>query len=69
MTRMKGKKHTPDQIVLKLRRAETRMVQGATVAEVCRGLEVSEATTHRWTRRSGAMSSSGAKSWRRRTPG
>jgi transposase-like protein len=53
---MKGKKHTPEQIIRKLRRAETRMAEGATVAEVCRELEVSEATYHRWNRRYGAMS-------------
>ena len=53
---MKGKKHTPEQIIRKLRRAETRMAEGATVAEVCREMEVSEATYHRWNRRYGAMS-------------
>jgi transposase-like protein len=53
---MKRKKHTPEQIIGKLRRAETRMAGGATVAEVCRELEVSEATYHRWNRRYGAMS-------------
>lgn len=52
---MKGRKHTPEQIIRKLRRAETRMAEGATVAEVCRELEVSEATYHRWNRRYGAM--------------
>jgi transposase-like protein len=53
---MKGKKHRPEQIIRKLRRAETRLAEGATVAEVCRELEVSEATYHRWNRRYGAMS-------------
>lgn len=53
---MKRKKHTPEQIIRKLRRAETRMAEGATVAEVCREMEVSEATYHRWNRRYGAMS-------------
>jgi putative transposase len=52
---MKGKKHRPEQIIRKLRRAETRLAEGATVAEVCRELEVSEATYHRWNRRYGAM--------------
>jgi len=31
------------------------MAEGATVGEVCRELEVSEATYHRWNRRYGAM--------------
>ena len=52
---MKGKKHKPEQVIRKLRRAETRLAEGATVAEVCRELEVSEATYHRWARRYGAM--------------
>ncbi len=52
---MKGKKHKPGQIIGKPRRAETRLAEGATVSEVCRDLEVSEATYHRWKRRYGAM--------------
>jgi putative transposase len=52
---MKGKKHTPDQIIRKLRLAETRLAGGALIGEVCRELEVSEATYHRWRRRYGAM--------------
>jgi len=52
---MKGKKHRPAQIIGKLRRAETRLAEGARVGEVCRELEVSEATYHRWNRQYGAM--------------
>ena len=52
---MKGKKHTPEQIIRKLRQAEGRLAGGAAVGEVCRELEVSEATYHRWNRRYGAM--------------
>ena len=52
---MKGKKHTPERIIRKLRRAEARLAEGATVGEVSRELEVSEATYHRWNRRYGAL--------------
>lgn len=52
---MKGKRHRPEQIVRKLRAAESRLAEGATVPEVCRELEVSEATYHRWRRRYGAL--------------
>lgn len=52
---MKRKKHKPEQIVRKLRTAETRLAGGASVAEVCRELEVSEATYHRWRRRYGSV--------------
>jgi putative transposase len=52
---MKGKKHRPEQIIRKLRKAEARLAEGATVPEICRELEVSEATYHRWRRRYGAL--------------
>jgi putative transposase len=52
---MKGKKHTVEQIIRKLRLAETRLAGGVAVGEVCRELEVSEATYHRWRKRYGAM--------------
>ncbi len=53
---MKGKKHKPEQIIRKLRMAEARLAGGATIGEVCRELEVSEATYHRWRRSYGSMS-------------
>ena len=52
---MRGKKHRPEEIIRKLRLAETRMAGGATASEVCRELEISEATYHRWRQRYGAM--------------
>jgi putative transposase len=52
---MKGKKHRPEQVIRKLRKAEARLAEGATVPEICRELEVSEATYHRWRRRYGAL--------------
>lgn len=52
---MKRKRHKPEQIIRKLRVAETKLAGGATVGEVCRELEVSEATYHRWRKRYGAM--------------
>jgi transposase-like protein len=52
---MKGKKHTPEQIVGKLRMAEAKLVGGATVGAVCRELEVSEPTYHRWRKRYGSV--------------
>ena len=45
------KRHTPEQIVRKLREADARLSGGATVGEVCRELGVSEATYHRWRQR------------------
>jgi putative transposase len=56
-----GKRHSPEQIVRKLRQAEAKLAAGATVPEVARELGISEATFHRWKNRYGAMSISEAK--------
>ena len=45
---MKGKRHTPEQIVRKLREAERLQAEGADVDQVCRHLEVSVQTFQRW---------------------
>ena len=56
-----GKRHSPEQIVRKLRDAEERMAGGATVRELARELGISQATFHRWRNRHGGMSSQEAK--------
>ena len=45
---MKGKRHTPEQVVRKLREAERLQAEGADVDAVCRNLEVSVQTYQRW---------------------
>jgi transposase-like protein len=45
---VKRKKHTPEQIVKKLREAEMDLAKGAAVADVARKLSVSEQTYYRW---------------------
>jgi transposase-like protein len=45
---MKRKRHTPEQIIRKLRTAEQDLNQGQRDADVCRALEVSAPTYHRW---------------------
>ena len=52
---MKRKRHNPEQIIRKLRSAEQLLNQGQTVADVCRALEVSAATYHRWQHLHGGM--------------
>jgi DNA-binding NarL/FixJ family response regulator len=44
---MKGRKHTPEQIVRKLREGERLLGEGKELAEVAKALEISEATFHR----------------------
>jgi transposase-like protein len=52
---MKRKRHTPQEIIVKLREAEAELNQGATIEAVCRKLEVSEPTFHRWRQLYGGM--------------
>jgi transposase-like protein len=56
-----GKRHSPEQIIRKLRDAETKLAAGRSVPELVRDLGISEATFHRWRNRYGGMSSSEAK--------
>ncbi len=56
-----GKRHSPEQIVRKLRQAEAKLASGSTVSEVVRELGISEATFHRWKNQYGGMSTSEAK--------
>ena len=45
---MKRTRHTPEQIIRKLREAERLLASGKDVEEVCRSLEVSLQTYQRW---------------------
>jgi putative transposase len=56
-----GKRHSPKQIVRKLREAEGKLASGSTVPEVARELGISEATFHRWKNHYGGMSSQEAR--------
>jgi transposase-like protein len=57
----KKRRHSPEQIVKKLRDAEAMMAAGKTTAEVLQALEVSEATLNRWRNQYGGMKSEEAK--------
>lgn len=58
---MKRKRHTPEEIIRKLREAEAQLAAGATVAEVSKRLGVSENTYHRWRAQYGGMKAEQAK--------
>jgi putative transposase len=45
---MKGRRHSPEQIVRKLRGADRLLAEGADIDGVCRHLEVSVQTYQRW---------------------
>jgi len=48
VTQLKGKRHTPEQIVRKLREADRLLAEGSDLDAVCRHLEVSVQTYQRW---------------------
>ena len=54
-------KHTPGQIILKLRAAEVDLAAGLTVGQVCQKLAISEQTFHRWRAQYGGMKAEEAK--------
>jgi transposase-like protein len=58
---MKGKKHSPEQIVRKLQEADAMLAVGKTLGQVCQALEVSEQTFHRWRNQYGGMKAQEAK--------
>ena len=58
---MARRRHTPEQIIRKLREADRLLGEGAEVAEVARHLEVSEQTYHRWRNQFGGMKADDAK--------
>ncbi len=58
---MKGRRHTPEQIVRKLREVERLLGEGLTIAEAAKQVEISEQTYHRWRSQYGGMKANDAK--------
>ena len=58
---MKRTRHSPEQIIAKLREADALLGGGATIGQVCQKLEVAEATLHRWRNQYGGMKANEAK--------
>jgi len=58
---MKRKRHSPEQIIGKLREADAMLASGATIAQVCQRIAVSEQTFHRWRNQYGGMKAGDAK--------
>lgn len=55
MTTKRRKRHSPEQIVRKLRDADAKLNGGKDLAAVLQASEVSEATLHRWRAQYGGM--------------
>ncbi len=54
-------KHTPDQIIPKLRATEVDLATGMTIGQVCQKSTISENTFHRWRQQYGGMKADDAK--------
>ena len=57
---MKRRRHTPEQIVRKLREVERLLGEGQTIAEAAKQVEISE-QYHRWRNQYGGMKADDAK--------
>jgi putative transposase len=58
---MKRQRHTPEQIIRKLREAERLLGEGKTIPEAAKELGISENTYHRWRNQYGGMKADDAK--------
>jgi putative transposase len=58
---MSRRRHTPEQVVRKLREADRLLSEGMELPEVWKQLEVSEATYHRWRVQFGGMKADDVK--------
>jgi putative transposase len=58
---MKRRRHTPEQVIRKLRDADRMLSEGKTIAEAAKALEISEQTFHRWRNQYGGMKADDAK--------
>ena len=58
---MPRRRHTPEQIVRKLKEADRMLNEGSDVAAVARHLQVTETTYHRWRNQYGGMKADDAK--------
>jgi transposase-like protein len=64
---MKRRRHTPEQIIRKLREADRLLAEGREVPEVAKHLEISEATYHRWRTQYGGLKADDAKRFKELT--
>ncbi len=58
---MKQNRHTVDQIIAKLRRADVELGKGKKVPEICKLLEITDQTYDRWRQKYGGMQPEMAK--------
>ena len=61
---MKKSRHSPEQIVEKLRQADVLLGKGQQVPDVCKALEITTQTYYRWRQKYGGMAPEMAKQLR-----
>jgi len=61
MTTVKRQRHTPEQVVRKIREGERMLNAGKDLAEVLRHLGIAESTWNRWRNQYGGMKADEAK--------
>ena len=61
---MAQKRHSVDQIISKLRRADVELGKGKKVPEVCKLIEIKEQTYYRWRQKYGSMQPNMAKQFK-----
>jgi len=61
---MKQRHHTPEQVIRKLAEGEKLLAQGKSLEEVCKHLEITDSTWHRWRNQYGGMKADDAKELR-----
>ncbi len=58
---MKNTRHTPEQIIGKLREAEVVLAKGGKIGQVCKQIGVTEQTYYRWRKEYGGLKVEQAK--------
>ena len=58
---MKRIRHSPEQIIRKLREADAELAKGVAVPEICKALGIAENTYYRWRNQFGGLKSDDAK--------
>ena len=58
---MPKQRHTPEQIIAKLREAEVKLAKGTAIAQVCKDLAIAEQTYYRWRKEYGGLKLDQAK--------
>ena len=57
----KRQRHTPEQVISKLREAEVKTANGTALAQVCKDLAITEQTYYRWRKEYGGLRTDHAK--------